>query len=68
VEAKSMGELLAFKTQQKVPRNVPPRAEGAEILFFTGVRYMRAEDYAPVAKPRRRPEIKRPPLHDQITC
>ena len=63
-----MGELLAFRAQQKPPRNLPLRAEGAEILFFTGVRYMRPEDYALLTKPRRRPETKRPPIHDQATC
>lgn len=40
-----MGELLAFRAQPRVARRDTPRAEGAEILFFTGVRYMRAEDY-----------------------
>ncbi len=40
-----MGELLAFRTQTRVARSATPRAEEAEILFFTGVRYFRAETY-----------------------
>ena len=65
-----MGELLAFKAQRKAPRSVPPaQAEGAEILFFTGVRYMRAQDHIEDWKARsHRPEIQRPLVHDQITC
>ncbi len=38
-----MGELLAFRTQTRAARSAAPRAEDAEILFFTGVRYVRAE-------------------------
>ena len=63
-----MGELLAFRAQQKPPRNLPPRGEGAENLVFTRGRHMRPEGYALLTKPRRRPETKRPPIHDQITC
>ncbi len=39
-----MGELLAFRTQTRVARSAP-RADEAQILFFTGVRYIRAETY-----------------------
>jgi hypothetical protein len=45
-----MGDLLAFRQQSRATCN--PRAdlavnsgEGAEILFFTGVRFVRFEDY-----------------------
>ncbi len=55
-----MGELLAFKVQPRVSRSDTPRAEGAEILFFTGVRYMRAEDYVNDRTARNhRPDDKR---------
>ena len=55
-----MGELLAFRAQPRVSRRDMPRAEGAEILFFTGVRYMRAEDYVDDRTARNhRPEGKR---------
>ena len=45
-----MGELLAFRAQPRVAHRDTPGAEGAEILFFTGVRYVRVEDYAKTGK------------------
>jgi hypothetical protein len=40
-----MGELLAFRTPARSARSAPPLSKDAEILFFTGVRYVRAETY-----------------------
>ena len=55
-----MGELLAFRVQPRVSRRDMSRAEGAEILFFTGVRYVRMEDYVDDRTARNhRPEDKR---------
>jgi len=47
-----MGELLLFRPAGGPERrNGAPRAEGAQILFFTGVRYQRAsEAVAPKAE------------------
>jgi hypothetical protein len=57
-----MGELLAFRAQPRVSRRDMPRAEGAEILFFTGIRYVRMEDYVEDRKAHNhRPEDKRLP-------
>lgn len=56
-----MGELLAFRAQPRVARRDMPRAEGAEILFFTGVRYMRAEDHAAAVSSSRGDQVKRGP-------
>ncbi len=62
-----MGELLAFKAPLRVARDVPARDEGAEILFFTGVRYMRSEDYVEDRKARNhRPEGKCLPARDKL--
>jgi hypothetical protein len=66
VEVKSMGELVAFRASQRGPRGGAPRSEGAEILFFTGVRYMRAEDYVEDRKAsNHRSDKKRLPARDQ---
>jgi hypothetical protein len=46
-EKASMGEILAFPIPAKPVRR--RRAETAEILFFTGVRYERPADAPPVA-------------------
>jgi hypothetical protein len=54
-----MGELLAFRTQTRVARGVAPRAKEAEILFFTGVRYIRAETYHEAAIRSDRVDTKR---------
>ncbi|HMN73600.1 MAG TPA: hypothetical protein PKA55_17195 [Rhodoblastus sp.] len=40
-----MAEILVFRAQPRSGRRTGPHgADGAEILFFTGVRYMRMED------------------------
>jgi hypothetical protein len=54
-----MGELLAFRTQTRVARSAAPRAKEAEILFFTGVRYIRAETYHEAAIRSDRVDTKR---------
>ena len=54
-----MGELLAFRTQTRVARAATQRAEEAEILFFTGVRYVRAETYHEAAIRSDRMDAKR---------
>jgi hypothetical protein len=47
-----MGEIVAFR-RPKHNYQVPPKG-GAEILFFTGVRYQRGIEHAssPVSEPR----------------
>ena len=54
-----MGELLAFRTQTRAARSVAPRAKEAEILFFTGVRYVRAATYHEAAIRSDRVDTKR---------
>jgi hypothetical protein len=62
-----MGELVAFRAQQREPRSGTPRSGGAEILFFTGVRYMRAEDYVEDRKAlNHRSDKKRQPAREQV--
>jgi len=40
-----MGEIIAIRAQKRRSQVAPPG--GAEILFFTGVRYQRAVDETP---------------------
>ena len=56
-----MGDLIAFRSQRPSGQARPCGA-GAEILFFTGVRYQRMSDEAPPAsaKPRKPREPQRP--------
>ena len=56
-----MGELVAFRAQPRAARGLQSHVapsedlgEGAEILFFTGVRFVRMEDYAEQVKTSRR--------------
>jgi len=67
-----MGELVAFRPQS--PAALGPqshaarrrnRGEDAEILFFTGVRFVRFEDYAEPAKRRRRQSRPQPPQRER---
>jgi hypothetical protein len=59
-----MGELVAFRPQSacgrkvRVERSPGNPGEGAEILFFTGVRFARFEDY-PAQPKKRRSELRR---------
>jgi hypothetical protein len=72
-----MGELVAFRPQSRaaagpqshVARQRDP-GEGAEILFFTGVRFVRIEDYVEQAKTRRRRRDprRRQPRRDSAPC
>ncbi len=57
-----MGDLIAFRSQ-KPSGQARPSGVGAEILFFTGVRYQRMSDEAPTAsaKPRNPRERGGPP-------
>jgi hypothetical protein len=55
-----MGELVAFRPQSRAARGpqshvarLEDSGEGAEILFFTGVRFVRMEDYAVQVKTSR---------------
>lgn len=56
-----MGDVIAFRPPAARPSNgegaVQPAA-GAEILFFTGVRYERATEPATVSPRRARPPRK----------
>ncbi len=62
-----MGELLAFRVQPRVSRRDMSRTEGAEILFFTGVRYVRMEDYVDDRTARNhRPDDKRQPVRREL--
>lgn len=49
-----MGELVAFRSVYKTKRGTLNPGEAAEILFFTGVRFVRVEDDAALSKTRRR--------------
>lgn len=52
-----MGELVAFKPRELAPRDresrPDPGSASAEILFFTGVRVGRFEDYSEPPKSKR---------------
>ncbi len=41
-----MAQIISLQARARAPRRTAP-AKGAQILFFTGVRYMRIEDYSP---------------------
>jgi hypothetical protein len=60
-----MGELLAFRPRGSEPRvrllcGIGALAESAEILFFTGVRFGRLEDYPEHPKSKRNALRRRP--------
>jgi len=48
-----MAELIAFRSPGR-SYDARPAGAGAQILFFTGVRYERTSDEAPAARPKRR--------------
>ncbi len=51
-----MAEILIFRARPRSEHEVGTRyAEGAKILFFTGVRYMRMEDDAQPIAARKSP-------------
>ncbi len=53
-----MGELIAFKERPRRKTVEPAPAEGAQILFFLGVRYCRQEEDVPT-KPAKSPRARR---------
>jgi hypothetical protein len=57
-----MGDLIAFRSPRP-SGDATPSGIGAEILFFTGVRYQRTSDEAPPAsaKPRKPRDRSGPP-------
>jgi hypothetical protein len=58
-----MGEVIAFQKREKPRHASEPPTDGAQILFFLGVRYVRMEDageyHAPGGGPRRGGKRKR---------
>ncbi len=57
-----MGELVAFRPRECGSRSHPACSDigdGAEILFFTGVRFARFDDY--IKPPKRNAPRRRPP-------
>ncbi len=63
-----MGELLAFRTPTRAARIAMPRSTDAEILFFTGVRYIRVETYHEAAIQSDRADTKRKTAADAKRC
>lgn len=47
-----MTNIIAFRAQPRTPRPSPDRSANAQILFFTGVRYVRDEEDQPEAQIR----------------
>ena len=64
-----MGDLVLFSRSHAPARDIVS-GEGAAILFFTGVRYVRAEDFTlpvpPAAEKRRRPARPRKSRRDVL--
>jgi hypothetical protein len=46
-----MSEVIRFQPA-KAPRDLTPHGRGAEILFFTGVRYQRMSEDEPAPAPQ----------------
>jgi hypothetical protein len=65
-----MGELVAFRSTRSAARSPLNPSESAEILFFTGVRFARFEDYVerPKTRRRRREPARQEPQHDRTSC
>ena len=42
-----MAQIISLQSRMRPPPRPAPAGDGARILFFMGVRYMRAEDYSP---------------------
>jgi len=48
-----MAEIIPLRPGARAARSAPPPAEGAQILFFLGVRYCRIEEpQRPASTPR----------------
>ncbi len=44
-----MAQIISLQSRMRPPRRPAPAGDGARILFFMGVRYMRMEEYLPSA-------------------
>jgi hypothetical protein len=42
-----MAQIISFQSRMRPPRQPAPTGDGARILLFMGVRYMRFEEYSP---------------------
>jgi hypothetical protein len=42
-----MAQIISLQSRMRPPRQPAPAGDGARILFFMGVRYMRIEEYSP---------------------
>ncbi len=42
-----MAQIISLQSRMRPPRRPAPAGDGARILFFMGVRYMRIEEYLP---------------------
>ena len=42
-----MAQIIQLQSRARATRRTAPAVKSAQILFFTGVRYMRIEDYSP---------------------
>lgn len=42
-----MAQIISLQSRMRPPRQPAPAGDGARILFFMGVRYMRVEEYSP---------------------
>jgi hypothetical protein len=60
-----MGEIVAFKMPAASKRRLRTDGESAEILFFTGVRYVPVQEQAKLLRNirRRRPAAARKQAH-----
>jgi len=43
----AMAQIISLQSRMRPPRPPSPAGDGARILFFMGVRYMRIEEYSP---------------------
>jgi len=41
-----MAQIISLQSRMRPPRQPAPAGDGARILFFTGVRYMRIDEYS----------------------
>ncbi len=42
-----MAQIISLQSRMRPPRRPAPTGDGARILFFMGVRYVRVEEYSP---------------------
>jgi hypothetical protein len=43
----AMAQIISLQSRMRPPRRPSPAGDGARILVFMGVRYMRIEEYSP---------------------